>query len=200
MASKAFNGSDEKALLLKEILECRRCMLHKGINNKVPWEDSGKASIFFVGEAPGRFEDLQGRPFVGRAGKLLRRYLEAYKIKDYHITNVVKCRPPGNRTPTIEEMRTCGTFLLKEIQIYRPKIVVALGATALRFFAGTFNLKVPAAITRACCITVAVQSLYGSFILLPCYHPAAVLRDPAKEKDFKECFEKLKQITLRLSL
>ncbi|MFL6253874.1 MAG: uracil-DNA glycosylase family protein, partial [Pyrinomonadaceae bacterium] len=117
-----------------DIGECVRCPLHQGRNRIVHTEGKPNARLLFVGEAPGADEDASGRPFVGRAGQLLNKIIEAIGLKreDVLIGNVNRCRPPANRTPTTEEAHTCKPFLLREINIARPDVIVVLGNTAMK--------------------------------------------------------------------
>lgn len=122
--------------LNKMILECTKCPLSSLRNKAVPGEGDPKAELMFVGEAPGRDEDLSGRPFVGRAGQLLRKIIAAMKFgqEEVFITNVVKCRPPENRVPNREEIRACSPFLESQIGFVRPKVIVTLGKTPTDYF------------------------------------------------------------------
>ena len=158
------------------IQNCRRCGLCERRHSIVLGEGNRQAEVMLVGEGPGADEDAQGRPFVGKAGQLLDKMFSAIDMRreDLYITNVVKCRPPGNRTPLEEEARTCLPILRMQYRLIRPKIVVCLGATATRYV-----YDPEARITR-----VRGQWLEksGTFFL-PTYHPAALLRDESKKKD-----------------
>jgi DNA polymerase len=159
--------------------DCTRCKLHRGRTKLVFGVGNPKADLVFVGEAPGRDEDLQGEPFVGRAGKLLNDIIEAIGLarSDVYICNVVKCRPPENRNPEPDEIDTCEPFLLAQIGAIRPKLICALGK-----FAAQTLLKVETPISH----------LRGRFFdyhgvsLMPTYHPAFLLRNPAAKKDVWE--------------
>ncbi|MFQ6109372.1 MAG: uracil-DNA glycosylase, partial [Candidatus Aminicenantales bacterium] len=122
--------------LREEILRCQRCGLARERMNAVPGEGSLEAALMFVGEAPGRDEDIQGKPFVGRAGQLLTKIIQAmsFRREEVYITNVVKCRPPKNRTPHREEIEKCRGYLLEQIQIINPRVIVTLGKVAADFF------------------------------------------------------------------
>lgn len=122
--------------LEQEIKSCHQCDLYRTRRQAVPGEGNKKAELLFVGEAPGRDEDLQGRPFVGRAGELLTKIIKAMKFtrEEVYITNVVKCRPPNNRTPHKEEIMSCYPYLLEQIELIQPKVIVALGNVAAKFF------------------------------------------------------------------
>ncbi len=133
--------ADKAAALLlirEDIGDCTRCALHKGRNKLVFADGSATARLMFVGEGPGADEDAQGLPFVGRAGQLLNNMITAMGLKreEVYIANVVKCRPPGNRTPEPEEANTCSPFLFRQIDVVGPEVIVALGATAATYLLG----------------------------------------------------------------
>jgi uracil-DNA glycosylase len=156
--------------------DCTRCRLHKGRTNLVFGVGNVDADIMFVGEGPGADEDAQGEPFVGRAGQLLNNMIAAMGLKreDVYIANVVKCRPPGNRTPEKDECDVCSPFLMRQIEIIQPKVIVALGATAAK------NLLA---------INDSMASLRGRWYdfrgakLAVTYHPAYLLRDPRQKAE-----------------
>lgn len=158
------------------IQSCRRCGLCQQRHSIVLGEGNRQAEVMLIGEGPGADEDAQGRPFVGKAGQLLDKMFSAIDMRreDLYITNVVKCRPPGNRTPLDEEAQACLPILRMQYRLIRPRIVVCLGATATRHV-----YDPEARITR-----VRGQWLEknGTFFL-PTYHPAALLRDESKKKD-----------------
>src|SRR5437763_5669275 len=159
-----------------DIGECILCPLHHGLNTLVHTEGDPKARLLFVGEAPGADEDATGRPFVGRAGQLLNKIIEAIGLKreDVLIGNVNRCRPPSNRTPTTEEARTCKPFLLREINIARPDVIVVLGNTAMKNLLDTKE-----GITR---VRGEFQD-YKGMKVMPTFHPAYLLRDPSKKRE-----------------
>ncbi|RQD73939.1 MAG: uracil-DNA glycosylase [Candidatus Syntrophonatronum acetioxidans] len=167
----------------EEVKECRRCELRKGCQQVVFGEGNPRALLMLVGEGPGGDEDRLGRPFVGRAGQLLDRILEAagFKREEVYIANVVKCRPPSNRTPTPEEVQACYPHLQEQIKIISPGIIVCLGALSTKVL-----VDPKAQITR---IRGSWLEKEGSKIM-PTFHPAALLRDPKKKKlvwqDFQE--------------
>jgi DNA polymerase len=166
-------GPDLRALsaLQREVESCKRCSLHKTRTNVVFGAGTGRTGILFVGEAPGREEDLQGLPFVGRAGQLLTRIIEAIKFKreDVYIANVLKCRPPENRDPLPEEVAKCRGFLMRQIEILKPKAICTLGLHATQALLQT---KSPLAVLRG-----RVHRVNG-IAVVPTYHPAACLRYP----------------------
>lgn len=170
-----------------ELGECKRCPLWEGRNHLVFGEGNPFATLMFVGEAPGREEDLQGRPFVGQAGKLLTQFLQAIGLsrEDVYIANILKCRPPGNRTPQPQEIEQCFPFLLKQIQAINPKIICCLGGVAAQTLMGQ---------------KVAITRLRGQFIpwrwgieLFLTFHPAYLLRNPGQKKNAMQDFLKLKE-------
>lgn len=159
---------------------CKKCHLCEKAKQVVFGKGSYNAPVMLVGEAPGADEDEQGIPFVGRAGQLLDKILAAAGISDVYIANVVKCRPPENRLPTREEVEACWPYLVRQIELLKPRIIVCLGALA------TQQLVHPQAK-----ITMVHGKIYtkGGIKIVPTFHPAALLRDPNKKKpcwnDFK---------------
>lgn len=152
-----------------KIQNCQKCILHKGRNKFVFGEGNSNADIMFIGEAPGRDEDIQGLPFVGKAGQLLNKILASIELtrEEVYITNINKCRPPNNRTPAIDEMETCFPYLEKQISIIEPKIICLLGASALK---GMFRQEVSISSMRE-----RVHNYKGIDVIVT-YHPAALLR------------------------
>ena len=120
----------------KQVLVCKLCPLHKLRTLAVPGEGNRSAELMFIGEGPGRDEDAQGRPFVGRAGQLLRKIIAAMKFREdaVYITNIVKCRPPDNRVPHREEEEACSPYLIRQIELIRPRVIVTLGKTPTDYF------------------------------------------------------------------
>ena len=155
--------------LLEAIRGCQKCILGTTRNQFVFGEGNPHAEMMFVGEGPGRDEDLYGRPFVGRAGDLLEKMIEAIGLKrsEVYIANIVKCRPPDNRIPTPEEARSCLGYLQRQIQLIQPKVIITLGATPLRELLG-----ITEGITK---IRGTIQS-YKEIPVIPTFHPAYVLR------------------------
>nr|WP_200764154.1 uracil-DNA glycosylase [Nitrosophilus alvini] len=174
--------------LRKIVMSCHLCRLSKTRKNVVFGEGNPNADLMFVGEGPGATEDETGRPFVGRAGQLLTKMIEnvlEIKREDVYIANIVKCRPPNNRVPTEEEAQTCKPFLLKQIEIISPKIIVALGATSYRYLTGD---NTP--ISRIRGETVK----FGKIVLIPTYHPSFLLRNPSKKKEVYLDLLKIKRL------
>ncbi len=160
----------------EDLGDCTRCALHTGRHTIVFGVGSPEARLMFVGEGPGADEDAQGLPFVGRAGQLLNNMIAAMGLKreDCYIANVVKCRPPGNRTPEPVEANTCSPFLFRQIDAVRPQVLVALGATAATYLLGQ---RQPLAGLRG-----RVHAFRGTSLIVT-YHPAFLLRDPRQKKE-----------------
>lgn len=167
-----------------DIGDCTRCPLFQDRTNIVHTDGNRKARLMFVGEAPGADEDAQARPFVGRAGQLLTKIIEAIGLKreEVLIGNVNRCRPPGNRPPTLEEASMCKPFLLREIAVVQPEVIVVMGNTAMRNL-----LDIKQGITR---VRGQFQDYHGVKVM-PTFHPAYLLRDPSKKK---ETWEDLKKV------
>ena len=175
-------GSDDAANvtsleeLQADIGDCRRCKLHAGRTHLVFGVGNPNAKLMFVGEGPGRDEDLQGVPFVGRAGQLLTDIITkgmGLRREDVYIANVVKCRPPQNRNPEPDEVASCEPFLRKQIELIRPEIIVALGKFAVQTL---LQSKVPITRLRG------NWHAYMGIKLMPTFHPAYLLRNPADKK------------------
>jgi len=159
------------------VLNCHLCNLSKTRKNVIFGEGNINSKIMFIGEAPGKQEDIEGRPFVGRSGEVLTNMIENVlniKREDVYITNIVKCRPPQNRDPEIEEVESCRGYLIKQIEIIKPKIIVTLGRIAFKYL---LNNETP--------ITKARGNLYdfNSIKVIPTFHPSFLLRNPSKKKE-----------------
>ena len=159
-----------------EIQACQRCPLCRGIHRKVPGQGDGRAKLMLIGEGPGAEEDLQGLAFVGAAGQLLTKMLAAIGLtrEQVYICNVVKCRPPHNRTPLPEEAEACLPYLRAQFSLVRPRVILLLGATAARAILGD-QIR----ITRDRGNWVEKKGVF----FMPTYHPAALLRDESKKRD-----------------
>jgi uracil-DNA glycosylase family 4 len=176
---------DETLEMIREDLgDCHRCRLAAGRHTIVFGQGNPHAELVFVGEGPGADEDAQGLPFVGRAGQLLNRMIQfiGMKREEVYICNVVKCRPPGNRTPLPDEIEMCSPFLLRQIAVIRPRLVCCLGAPAVRTLLG---------------IKEGITKIRGRFYdfqgtqALATFHPAYILRNPREEKVLREDFQKI---------
>ena len=188
------HSSLEKKTTLKELRDeigdCQRCKLSKGRKNIVFGEGSVDAKIIFIGEGPGEDEDIQGRPFVGKAGQLLTKLIEkmGFKREDVYIGNIVKCRPPFNRDPEEDEINACSPFIKKQAEIISPKVIVSLGRISTQTLIG---LKIP------------IGKLRGKFYhfenipLMPTFHPSYLLRNPKDKwlvwEDAQKVLEKIKK-------
>ena len=163
------------------VSSCHLCELSKSRHKVVFGEGNENAKLMFVGEGPGATEDSTGRPFVGRAGELLTKMIENVLYisrSEVYIANIVKCRPPGNRVPTTEEAITCRPYLMKQIELVAPRIIVTLGATAYKYLTSD---ETPISKVRGRVIDM------DSYILIPTFHPSYLLRNPsAKKEAFKD--------------
>jgi DNA polymerase len=163
--------------------DCSRCKLHTlGRRQVVFGVGNPNADLMFVGEAPGADEDIQGEPFVGRAGQLLTKIIEAIDLKR---EDVIKCRPPGNRNPEPDEVEQCEPFLFRQIDIIKPRVIVALGK-----FAAQCLLKTDAPITRI----RGREFTYRDAVLIPTYHPAYLLRNPSAKRDVWEDMKRVRAL------
>ena len=170
-----------------ELGDCQRCSLGRVRTNLVFGEGNSKAELVFVGEAPGGDEDIQGRPFVGRAGQLLTKIIEAMGLKrqDVYICNILKCRPPGNRNPRPEEINACELFLVKQLKAINPRVICALGTFAAHTLLKT---DVPITLLRG------KFHSYQGIQLMPTYHPAFLLRNQGSKKLVWEDIQKIMKV------
>jgi len=176
---EAREGDPAKALRIirEDIGDCTRCVLHKqGRKQIVFGVGNPNADLMFIGEAPGADEDQQGEPFVGRAGQLLNNMIKAMGLQreDVYIANIIKCRPPGNRTPERDECETCSPFLMRQIEVVKPKAIVALGAVAAKTL---LAINAPMSEFRG-----RWYDFRGTKLAVT-YHPAFLLRDPRQKKE-----------------
>ena len=174
----------------KSIGDCRRCKLYRGRTHLVFGEGLPKARLVFVGEGPGREEDLTGIPFVGEAGRLLTKIIHAMGLtrEDVYICNVVKCRPPNNRDPEEDEIETCLPFLREQLQLIRPQVICTLGRVAAQALLGK-GFKI-----------TGERGVWHSFLdisLMPTYHPAYLLRNPSAKR---QVWEDMKKVMKHLGL
>ena len=184
-----YNNFDE---LRENCLNCRKCGLCETRRNVVVGTGNPKAKVMFIGEGPGENEDLQGEPFVGRGGKLLDKMLNAVDLdreKNIYIANIVKCRPPHNRDPKPEEQEQCINWLRNQVKLIKPKIIVCLG-----------RISAQKLIKEDLKITKEHGQFFkkGSFLMMPMFHPAAILRNPNQKPDafadFLKLHEKINEI------
>ena len=180
---KSDHPTQDKARLLEEIRtelgDCKRCKLHSYRKNIVFGSGNPEAQLVFVGEGPGGDEDIQGKPFVGRAGQLLTKIINSINLarEDVYIANIIKCRPPQNRNPEPDEIKACEPFLIKQLDAIKPKIICALGTFAAQTLLETGEK---------------ISSLRGRFIpyrnsrLIATFHPAFLLRNPQRKRDVWE--------------
>ena len=172
---------------LEQVLQdCTDCPLGATRHNLVFGRGSEEAPIVFIGEGPGEQEDIQGSPFVGRAGQLLDKIIAAAELppESYYICNIVKCRPPGNRVPAPEEVSACLPFLRQQVAAIRPRILVLLGASAAR---AILDPKLLITKERGKWVQ------RGNFLIMPTFHPSALLRDPSKKAPVWEDFKAIKE-------
>jgi DNA polymerase len=183
-------GAETLDMIRLDLGDCRRCQLGNTRTNLVFGVGNPNARLVFVGEGPGRDEDLQGEPFVGEAGKLLTKIIEAMGLtrSDVYICNVVKCRPPQNRDPLPSEIEACSSFMLRQVKAINPSAIVALGKFAAQTLLG---VKTPISRLRG-----AFQDYHG-IPLMPTFHPAALLRDPALKRDV---WEDMKQVMKKIGM
>jgi DNA polymerase len=194
LAEAVLNPLSALRVIRDDIGDCTRCRLHaQGRKQIVFGVGNPEADLMFVGEGPGADEDEQGEPFVGRAGQLLNKMIEAMGLKreDVYIANVVKCRPPGNRTPERDECDTCSPFLYRQIDVIKPKSIVALGAVAAKTLLG---------------MNETMSNLRGRWYdyrgtqLRVTYHPAYLLRDPRQKAEaWKDLQEVMRYLGLKVA-
>ncbi len=184
---------DNFGKLYAEMRECAGCALSKTRTNVVYGVGNEKSDIVFVGEAPGHYEDKQGEPFVGAAGKLLTELLSGIGMKreDVYIANVLKCRPPGNRSPMPEEIESCRPYLERQLELIKPRVICTLGNFALQAITGKkmYITKARGTVIEA-----------GGYSVFPLYHPAAALHRGDMRKPLEEDFVKLKEFLERAPL
>jgi DNA polymerase len=182
-------SSPETLEIIREDLgDCTRCKLHQlGRRQIVYGVGNPRAELMFIGEAPGHDEDVQGIPFVGRAGQLLTKIIEAIELSrgDVYIANVIKCRPPENRNPESDEVASCEPFLFRQVQVIKPRVIVALGT-----FAAQTLLRTNDPISRL----RGTVFHYGDARLIPTFHPAYLLRSPERKREVWEDMKKVRAL------
>jgi DNA polymerase len=187
-AVRSPRSADQLNVLREEVLKCKRCSLYKTRHNVVFGSGNPKAELMFIGEAPGQDEDLQGLPFVGRAGQLLTKIIEAmgFKREDVYIANILKCRPPNNRIPLPAEITECEDNVKKQVELIRPKVICTLGKFASQTLLKT---ETPISVLRG------HFQEYNGIKVMPTFHPAYLLRNPADKKlvwaDMKKIMKEL---------
>lgn len=173
--------------LEQRVLHCRKCPLAETRTQAVPGEGNASADLMFVGEGPGRDEDIQGRPFVGRAGQLLTKIINAmgFQREDVYITNMVKCRPPKNRNPQGQEIEQCQGYLFEQLELIKPRVIVTLGNVPTQYFLGTRS---------------GITSLRGKFYdsdqyrIMPTYHPSYLIRNEGNRELRREVWDDMQQV------
>jgi DNA polymerase len=187
-------NKERKLLVLKEKVEnCKNCDLWKIRTYPVFGEGSLNGEIMFIGEAPGYFEDQQGKPFVGKAGKVFDELLKSVGLRreDIYLTNVVKCRPPNNRDPLPNEIEACSIYLDEQLGLIQPKIIGLLGKFALSYIFGKFGIK-QRKISEVRGKVFKVRDLMGPRKLIPLYHPATATYNPQMKKVLMEDFKSIR--------
>jgi len=179
-------SKEQVEAIAAEISTCTLCALHEGRTNTVPGSGNPDADIMFIGEAPGQYEDEQGIPFVGRSGQYLNYLLDKIGLArtDVFITNVVKCRPPGNRDPQKTEMESCKSYLDRQIKTIDPKVIVTVGRFSMAKYFPKGKIS-----------EIHGKPLYeNERAYYPIYHPAAALRNPRLKRDMEDDFERLLEV------
>jgi len=171
----------------KELGDCTRCKLHRTRRTIVFGEGNERATLMFIGEGPGYDEDVQGRPFVGKAGQLLTKIIESINLRrdEVYIANIVKCRPPQNRNPEPDEIRSCNPFLMKQIRVIHPRIICALGT-----FSAQTLLETDAKISALRGKSFDLEDIK----VIPTYHPAFLLRNPERKREVWEDMKKIAEL------
>ena len=177
------NAEERLRQIAQEVTACTTCKLHHSRKNAVPGEGPVRADLMFIGEGPGFHENEQGRPFVGAAGKFLEELLATIDLKreDVFIGNVVKCRPPGNRDPMLDEIESCTPYLERQIETINPKVIITLGRFSMaRYFPDAKISQIHGQ-----------PKEFKGRLIVPMYHPAAALHQPSLRETVKEDFAKL---------
>ncbi len=196
MQADLFSFGDSLDKIVEEIKNCKKCPLWKTRKNPVPGEGGFARKIMFVGEAPGKWEDIKGRPFVGAAGKYLDELLASIGLsrRDVYITNIIKCRPPNNRDPTEEEIQTCSPYLDRQISIMKPKIICPLGRFSSEYILRKYGFEMRSI------SSVQGRVFRGEVIIIPMYHPAAALYHGQWKPALQNAFQTLKEVIDELNL
>ncbi len=183
---------EEISRVARKVESCRKCSLYKTRNRTVLGSGSLDAGIMFIGEAPGFNEDLQGKPFVGRAGEVFDELLKSVGLerREVYIANVLKCRPPGNRGPAKEEIRACTPYLDEQISVIRPGVIATLGSFSMSYIFGKFGLKEDK-ISRIHGRVFRISNLAGTRKIVPLYHPAVATYNAGMKPTLLEDFRSL---------
>ncbi|MEA2348228.1 MAG: uracil-DNA glycosylase [Thermoleophilaceae bacterium] len=189
MERSAAERREDLVVLFRQLQTCPKCALCEGRTRVVFGNGNADADLMFVGEAPGAEEDRQGLPFVGRAGKLLDELLGEIGLQrkeDVFVCNVLKCRPPGNRDPQPEEIAACSPFLMRQIELIRPRVICTLGNFATKLLSGS-----PVGITKVHGIAQDTEFAGVPTRLYPLFHPAAALRTPSVKELLRQDFQRI---------
>ena len=185
----------DRTTLDEAVRTCTRCPLAETRTNAVPGDGPVPARILFIGEAPGRNEDLKGIPFVGRAGSILDGLLEGIGVArdEVFITNIVKCRPPKNRDPTAEEIEACRPYLESQLALFRPEVIVPLGRFAMRWVLESYGIS-PGPISEVHGKVFRIPAIGCEQVVIPVYHPAATIYRPAFREVLAADFDTIRAV------
>jgi len=189
------NAEEERIAIDEAIRTCTRCPLAETRTNAVPGDGPVNARLLFIGEAPGRNEDKQGRPFVGRAGSILDGLLEGIGVArdEVFITNIVKCRPPKNRDPTTEEIEACRPYLERQLSLICPQVIIPLGRFAMRWVLESYGIT-PGPISEVHGRVFRLRNTGCEQVIIPVYHPAATIYRPAFREVLAADFETIRAV------
>ncbi len=188
---------DEELKKIKdEVLNCRRCLLYKTRKYPVIGEGNHRAKIMFIGEAPGRQEDMSGRPFCGAAGNIFDELLNFTGIErqDVYVTNILKCRPPFNRDPSEQEIEACSPYLERQVAVIKPKVICSLGRYSMRFLMEKFGLESEIKQISLIHGKIFKADSQSNLLIIPFYHPAVAVYNPKMKEVLKKDFTALKKI------
>jgi len=188
---------DSLEKIKEEVISCKKCKLHKGRHTPVAGAGNPKARIMLVGEAPGANEDRQGIPFCGAAGRILDELLVSAGLarEDVYITNILKCRPPNNRDPESEEIKSCTPYLDRQIEVVKPQVLCCLGNFAARYIMSKYGFaEEVAGITKIHGKVFSYHSIFGSLKIIPFYHPAAATYNVNLKSTLIKDFKVLKEV------
>ena len=196
MQADLFSFGDSLEKIVDEIKNCRKCPLWKTRKNPVPGEGGFRKKIMFIGEAPGKWEDIKGRPFVGAAGKYLDELLSSIGLsrEDVYITNILKCRPPNNRDPKDDEIAACSPYLDRQISIMKPRVICPLGRFSSHYILKKYEFEMRSI------SSVQGKVFRGEVIIIPMYHPAAALYHGEWKMELEKSFKVLKDVLDELNL